>query len=235
MRNRLLSIRKYNISRIDIIQNQKKNCNACADGKIKTYIKKFNINITHACNCNFADNRTMHEYDILNRRLEKTLYYINHEVPEECRNYINLHNYLECKDFFNNKKVILWIAGGLGVGKTTILHAFDVEGILQNKDFRLVKETKIDYSYGQVIPPFRNDTFFGIDDVSTNGKLEKYYQDLIDDKRINRTKLIITSNFTPAEWVANFKDSYIGKRIIDRMKGILMLVEISGASKRYDN
>lgn len=208
---------------INNIKNAVNNCNStnCRDGYVYKKVNIFgaSMELPALCTCSYStEMKTIQDYYAEIENLQSANYIIDNHIADHFRPHLDLNNQ-EISGFYKqNKYNILWIAGKMRTGKTTLLYSLWVDSIINNIDYKFISETDIKIEYGQAIKPIENNRYFAIDDagIRLNDALEQYYFELIDDKYQNRTKLIITSNYTIKEFAERFKNKDIGLRIYDR-------------------
>lgn len=224
---------KINKDAIQCIKWNIRDCGKCDNGYISQKHKLFNIDIKALHDCCFINGYSIDHFNSQIYKCHNALQELETNIPKVLKDFVNIDLFGEIKNFFDDTKQLLWIEGGIGTGKTTLMYAFYLESILRGIDFKFVNESNINIEFGKVKKPFDFNIFNAIDDVGViNDKaLERFYFSLIDAKYLNGTKLLITSNLSIKDFIDKFTDKGLGFRVFDRILSMKRVIKLEGKKR----
>jgi DNA replication protein DnaC len=240
-----------------IIQNQKKECKKCKEGKIntgnkiidhiKTLSNKWDIRDGYKgteiytdeiidCDCIKINGKRENQIEYEVKEIMMKINQVKYSMPEEYIN-IDLKNInSKILNFDKSNNIFMWIYGKVGTGKTYSINGLRLKYIINNHDFKILKEYDLDY---KDIDNYKSQ-FFCIDDFgiseneNRNISLLDLYFELIDHKREKHSKLIITSNLSIIEWLNKMKkyNYETALRISSRFSNKIEIIELTGEDRR---
>lgn len=145
--------------------------------------------------------------------------------------------YAEYNLFNESDKLIFWIYGGTGTGKTYLANSIKIKRYMEScGKMAIIKEHDINYD---IVDRLKS-SLICIDDVgrtSVPGRcvsLLSYYYEIIDHKVEHKKKMIVTSNYEPLEWLhkmGKYGGGDVGP-IGSRLSGITYSNNLTGKDRR---
>ena len=143
----------------------------------------------------------------------------------------------EYSRFIRSGRSVFWIWGGTGTGKTHMAYPIKIKRYMEtSREMLVIKEHGVNYKELERIKK----SIVCIDDVGLSkvaprniSLLDNYYE-IIDYKVEHKQKLIITSNYSPAEWLEYMRqyNQLTVERIMSRFGGKVYGYNLTGIDKR---
>lgn len=192
----------------------------------------------HNCNCRTDSNgKTKEDYFWRIENIEHKISVIECYIPPDFQDIDITLVDKRILTFFENEKNILWLHGKTGTGKTASVYALAIRLLLKGLEIQVRSENDIDYTH---IPWIVKEKIFCYDDLwrATNSdrlkSIANTMLEIIDKKRANRTKLVITSNYSPEQWITEIKkiSANTAGQLSSRMSNTVESVEVKGHDRR---